>query len=118
MCINNLFSIAQGHKQWLAEVQFLAVFEHPNLVKLLGFCAKDSERGIERLLVYEFMPNKSLEDHMFSKAYPPLPWSLRVQIALGVAEGLAYLHHGEVQVCPFLSVLRNGIVVVEVCVVW
>ncbi|XP_042405512.1 probable serine/threonine-protein kinase PBL19 [Zingiber officinale] len=88
----------QGHKQWLAEVQFLAVFEHPNLVKLLGFCAKDGERGIERLLVYEFMPNKSLEDHLFNKAYPPLPWSLRLQIALGVAEGLAYLHDGEVQV--------------------
>ncbi|XP_074558670.1 putative serine/threonine-protein kinase PBL19 [Curcuma longa] len=88
----------QGHKQWLAEVQFLAVFEHPNLVKLLGFCAKDGERGIERLLVYEFMPNKSLEDHLFSKAYPPLPWTLRLQIALGVAQGLAYLHHGEVQV--------------------
>ncbi|KAG6533641.1 probable serine/threonine-protein kinase PBL19 [Zingiber officinale] len=89
----------QGHKQWLAEVQFLAVVEHPNLVKLLGYCAKDGERGIERLLVYEFMPNKSLEDHLFNRAYPVLPWSLRLQIALGVAEGLQYLHEGlEVQV--------------------
>ncbi|CAD5191114.1 probable serine/threonine-protein kinase PBL19 [Musa acuminata AAA Group] len=88
----------QGHKQWLAEVQFLGVFEHPNLVKLLGYCAQDDERGIERLLVYEFMPNKSLEDHLFSRAYPPLPWNLRLQIALGVAEGLEYLHEGEVQV--------------------
>ncbi|KAG6500520.1 probable serine/threonine-protein kinase PBL19 [Zingiber officinale] len=84
----------QGHKQWLAEVQFLAVFEHPNLVKLLGYCAKDSER----LLVYEFMPNKSLEDHLFGRAHPALPWRLRLQIALGVARGLAYLHGGEVQV--------------------
>lgn len=91
--------MVQGHKQWLAEVQFLAVFEHPNLVKLLGYCAKDSARGIERLLVYEFMPNKSLEDHLFSRAYPAqLPWSRRLQIALGVARGLAYLHGGEVQV--------------------
>ncbi|WOK95157.1 putative receptor-like protein kinase [Canna indica] len=88
----------QGHKQWLAEVQFLAVFEHPNLVKLIGYCAKDSEIGIERLLVYEFMPNKSLEDHLFNRAYPPLTWNLRLQIALGVAQGLAYLHDGEVQV--------------------
>ncbi|RWW12243.1 hypothetical protein GW17_00024099 [Ensete ventricosum] len=80
------------------EVQFLGVFEHPNLVKLLGYCAQDDERGIERLLVYEFMPNKSLEDHLFSRAYPPLPWNLRLQIALGVAEGLEYLHEGEVQV--------------------
>ncbi|XP_074587812.1 putative serine/threonine-protein kinase PBL19 [Curcuma longa] len=89
----------QGHKQWLAEVQFLAVVEHPNLVELLGYCAKDGERGIERLLIYEFMPNKSLEDHLFNRAYPVLPWSLRLQIALGVAEGLQYLHEGlEVQV--------------------
>ncbi|WOK98212.1 putative receptor-like protein kinase [Canna indica] len=89
----------QGHKQWLAEVQFLGVVEHPNLVKLLGYCAKDGERGIERLLVYEFMPNKSLEDHLFSRAYPGLLWNLRLKVALGVAEGLQYLHEGlEVQV--------------------
>lgn len=45
------------------------------------------------------MPNKSLEDHLFNRAYPFLPWNLRLQIALGAAEGLAYLHEGlEVQV--------------------
>lgn len=89
----------QGHKQWLAEVQFLGVVEHPNLVKLIGYCSIDGERGIQRLLVYEFMPNKSLEDHLFSRANPSLPWNLRLQIILGVAEGLAYLHEGlEVQV--------------------
>lgn len=89
----------QGHKQWLAEVQFLGVVEHPNLVKLIGYCAVDGERGIQRLLVYEYMPNKSLEDHLFSKAYPPLPWEKRMQIMLGAAQGLAYLHEElEVQV--------------------
>ncbi|XP_019709743.2 probable serine/threonine-protein kinase PBL19 [Elaeis guineensis] len=89
----------QGHKQWLAEVQFLGVVEHPNLVKLIGYCAVDGERGIQRLLVYEFMPNKSLEDHLFNRNYPALSWNLRLQIALGAAEGLAYLHEGlEVQV--------------------
>ncbi|KAJ6807549.1 putative serine/threonine-protein kinase PBL19 [Iris pallida] len=89
----------QGHKQWLAEVQFLGVVEHPNLVKLVGYCAEDGERGTQRLLVYEFMPNRSLDDHLFNRAYPPLPWNLRLQIALGAAEGLAYLHQGlEVQV--------------------
>ncbi|KAJ0051492.1 hypothetical protein Pint_00045 [Pistacia integerrima] len=89
----------QGHKQWVAEVQFLGVVEHPNLVKLIGYCAVDGERGIQRLLVYEFMPNRSLEDHLFSRAFPPLPWKTRLQIILGAAEGLAYLHEGlEVQV--------------------
>ncbi|RWR89725.1 putative receptor-like protein kinase isoform X1 [Cinnamomum micranthum f. kanehirae] len=89
----------QGHKQWKAEVQFLAVVEHTNLVKLIGYCSVDGERGIQRLLVYEFMPNKSLEDHLFNRALPVLPWNLRLQIILGAAQGLTYLHEGlEVQV--------------------
>ncbi|KAL5866210.1 hypothetical protein ACOSQ3_003724 [Xanthoceras sorbifolium] len=89
----------QGHKQWLAEVQFLGVVEHQNLVKLIGYCAADGARGIQRLLVYEFMPHRTLEHHLFNKAFPPLPWKTRLQITLGAAEGLAYLHQGlEVQV--------------------
>ncbi|PKU82684.1 probable serine/threonine-protein kinase PBL19 [Dendrobium catenatum] len=89
----------QGHKQWLAEVQFLGVVDHPNLVKLIGYCAVDGERGPQRLLVYEFMPNKSLDYHLFSRSLPPVPWKVRLQIALSAAEGLLYLHEGlEVQV--------------------
>lgn len=89
----------QGHKQWLAEVQFLGVVNHQHLVKLLGYCAVDGERGIQRLLVYEFMPNRSLEDHLFNRQLPALPWKRRLDIILGSAEGLAYLHGGlEVQV--------------------
>ncbi|KAI7727273.1 hypothetical protein M8C21_026934 [Ambrosia artemisiifolia] len=82
----------QGHKQWVAEVQFLGVVDHPNLVKLIGYCAVDGERGIQRLLVYEFMPNKSLEDHLFRNSHEALPWKRRLQIMLGAAQGLAYLH--------------------------
>ncbi|KAI5594467.1 hypothetical protein BDE02_03G075100 [Populus trichocarpa] len=89
----------QGHKQWLAEVQFLRVVSHPNLVKLIGYCSVDGERGIQRLLVYEYMPNRSLEDHLFNRGLPNLPWRKRLEIILGAAEGLAYLHGGmEVQV--------------------
>uniref|UniRef100_A0A0E0AEC5 Protein kinase domain-containing protein n=1 Tax=Oryza glumipatula TaxID=40148 RepID=A0A0E0AEC5_9ORYZ len=90
----------QGHKQWLAEVQFLGVLEHPNLVRLVGYCAVDSETSKHRLLVYEFMPNKSLDDHLFNRAHPPLSWRLRLQIMIGAARGLDYLHEGlqEVQV--------------------
>lgn len=85
----------QGHKEWLAEVKFLGVVEHPNLVKLVGFCMEDGGRGIQRLLVYEYMPNKSLEHHLFNKNLPtPLSWKLRLQIMLGAAQGLFYLHHG------------------------
>lgn len=88
----------QGHKEWLTEVQFLGVVNHPNLVKLLGYCSVDGER-MQRLLVYEYMPNKSLAVHLFSTNFPPIPWKTRLQILLGAAEGLAYLHEGlEIQV--------------------
>lgn len=109
----------QGHKQWVTEVQFLGVVEHPNLVKLVGYCAVDGERGIQRLLVYEFMQNKSLEDHLFNKAYPALTWERRLQIVLGAAQGLAYLHEElEVQVCNprFFEVLYESVCNACVCI--
>lgn len=99
LCLFSQKPFIQGHKQWIAEVQFLGVVEHPNLVKLVGYCAVDGERGIQRLLVYEFMSNKSLEDHLFNRAFPVLPWNTRLHIILGAAQGLAYLHEElEVQV--------------------
>ncbi|WCJ20809.1 Protein kinase superfamily protein [Euphorbia peplus] len=78
----------QGHKEWLAEVSFLGNLLHPNLVKLIGYCIEDDQR----LLVYEFMPRGSLENHLFRKGSLPLPWSIRMKIALGAARGLAFLH--------------------------
>ncbi|KAK8711074.1 hypothetical protein V6N13_146376 [Hibiscus sabdariffa] len=77
----------QGHKEWLAEVDFLGNLLHPNLVKLVGYCIEDDHR----LLVYEFMPRGSLENHLFRRSLP-LPWSVRMKIALGAAKGLAFLH--------------------------
>ncbi|KAL5725039.1 Serine/threonine-protein kinase pbl34 [Ranunculus cassubicifolius] len=77
----------QGHKEWLAEVNFLGDLLHPNLVKLIGYCIE----GDQRMLVYEFMPRGSLENHLFRRALP-LPWSTRMKIALGAARGLAFLH--------------------------
>ncbi|CAO2819408.1 unnamed protein product [Amaranthus hypochondriacus] len=89
----------QGHKEFLTEVQFLGVVDHQKLVKLLGYCAVDGERGIQRLLVYEYMRNKSLEHHLFGRNVVPLPWITRLKIMLDAAEGLDYLHTGmEVQV--------------------
>ncbi|XP_071737850.1 serine/threonine-protein kinase PCRK1-like [Rutidosis leptorrhynchoides] len=82
----------QGHKEWINEVNFLGVVNHPNLVKLVGYCAEDDERGIQRLLVYELMSNKSLEDHLLTRGKAPLSWMTRLRIAEGAARGLAYLH--------------------------
>ncbi|WJX88020.1 Serine/threonine-protein kinase pbl34 [Trifolium repens] len=77
----------QGHKEWLAEVNYLGDLVHQNLVKLIGYCIEDDQR----LLVYEFMPRGSLENHLFRRSLP-LPWSIRMKIALGAAKGLAFLH--------------------------
>ena len=75
-------------------MNFLGVVEHPNLVKLLGYCAEDDERGIQRLLVYEYMLNRSVQDHLSSKLNSSLPWAIRMKIAQDTARGLAYLHEG------------------------
>ncbi|KAA8549272.1 hypothetical protein F0562_000956 [Nyssa sinensis] len=82
----------QGHKEWINEVNFLGVVKHPNLVKLVGYCAEDDERGIQRLLVYELMRNKSLEDHLMARLPSSLSWMARLKIAQDAARGLAYLH--------------------------
>jgi len=81
----------QGHREWLAEVIFLGQLSHPHLVKLIGYCCEDEHR----LLVYEFMARGSLENHLFRKMSVPLPWSIRMKIALGAAKGLAFLHVAE-----------------------
>ena len=88
-----LRSSIQGHKEWINEVSFLGVVNHPNLVKLVGYCADDDERGMQRLLVYELMSNKSLEDHLVGRVMSvSLPWITRLKIAQDAAQGLAYLH--------------------------
>ncbi|KAI3459953.1 hypothetical protein Pfo_016616 [Paulownia fortunei] len=85
----------QGLKEWQAEVKFLGKFSHPNLVKLLGYCWEERQF----LLVYEYMQKGSLESHLFRKdAAEPIPWDIRMKIAIGAARGLAFLHTTEKQV--------------------
>ncbi|KAK4343023.1 hypothetical protein RND71_038839 [Anisodus tanguticus] len=82
----------QGHKEWVTEVNVLGVAEHRNLVKLVGYCAEDDERGIQRLLVYEYMTNRSVENHLSARSQTPLSWAVRLKIAQDAARGLTYLH--------------------------
>lgn len=86
----------QGHREWLAEVFYLGQLYHPHLVKLVGYCLEDDQR----LLVYEFMPRGSLENHLFRRGsyFQPLSWTLRLKVALGAAKGLAFLHSAETKV--------------------
>ncbi|XP_031386362.1 probable serine/threonine-protein kinase PBL3 [Punica granatum] len=78
----------QGHKEWLTEVDYLGELHHPNLVKLIGYCLE----GENRLLVYEYMPKGSLENHLFRRGPQPLPWAVRLKVAIGAARGLCFLH--------------------------
>ncbi|CAL5416246.1 unnamed protein product [Camellia sinensis] len=86
--------IPQGLQQWQSEVKFLGKFSHPNLVKLLGYCWEDDQL----LLIYEYMQKGSLESHLFKRGLEPLPWEARLNIAIGAAQGLAFLHTTEKQV--------------------
>uniref|UniRef100_A0A2C9V8K0 non-specific serine/threonine protein kinase n=1 Tax=Manihot esculenta TaxID=3983 RepID=A0A2C9V8K0_MANES len=80
----------QGNREFLVEVLMLSLLHHPNLVNLIGYCAD----GDQRLLVYEYMPLGSLEDHLheISPGVKPLDWNTRMKIAAGAAKGLEYLH--------------------------
>ncbi|KAF9605777.1 hypothetical protein IFM89_018443 [Coptis chinensis] len=78
----------QGHNEWLNELIILSQFNHPNVVKLIGYCSE----GNKRILVYEYMPRGSLEGYLVRECGYGLSWSRRLKIALGAAKGLAYLH--------------------------
>ncbi|XP_038719061.1 serine/threonine-protein kinase PBL27-like [Tripterygium wilfordii] len=80
----------QGNREFLVEVLMLSLLHHSNLVNLIGYCAD----GDQRLLVYEFMPLGSLEDHLHDLPpdKEPLDWNTRMKIAAGAAKGLEYLH--------------------------
>ncbi|EPS58736.1 hypothetical protein M569_16077, partial [Genlisea aurea] len=81
----------QGDREFTAEMETIGKVKHRNLVPLLGYC----KVGEERLLVYEYMKNGSLEDvlHDRKKAGIRLNWAARRKIAVGAARGLAFLHH-------------------------
>lgn len=86
----------QGHKEWLAEIDYLGQLQHPNLVKLIGYCLENEHR----LLVYQFMAKGSVENHLFRKGtyFQPLSWGIRMSVALEAAKGLAFLHSTEPKV--------------------
>ncbi|KAA8533751.1 hypothetical protein F0562_031268 [Nyssa sinensis] len=82
----------QGHREFLAEMETLGKVKHRNLVPLLGYCSF----GDEKVLVYEYMMNGSLDLWLRNRtgALDVLDWSKRLKIATGAARGLAFLHHG------------------------
>ncbi|PRQ48392.1 putative protein kinase RLK-Pelle-L-LEC family [Rosa chinensis] len=78
----------QGRKEYRAEVKIISSLRHRNLVQLIGWC----HDGGQFLLVYEFMPNGSLDAHLFGKSRSALSWAMRYKISLGLGSALLYLH--------------------------
>ncbi|KAK4761201.1 hypothetical protein SAY87_006094 [Trapa incisa] len=97
VAVKCLKSVAGGDSEFWAEVTIIARMHHLNLVRLWGFCA---EKG-ERILIYEYVPNGSLDKYLFrsdrsqtdgEEDKPVLDWNIRYRIAVGVARAIAYLH--------------------------
>ena len=90
---NLLNNRGQAEKEFKVEVEAIGRVRHKNLVRLLGYCVE----GEHRMLVYEYVDNGNLEqwlhgDGLGSKS--PLTWEIRMNIVLGTAKGLMYLHEG------------------------
>ncbi|XP_024033027.1 chitin elicitor receptor kinase 1 [Morus notabilis] len=83
----------QATREFLAELKVLTRVHHLNLVRLIGYCVEGS-----LFLVYEFIENGNLSQHLRGSEREPLPWSTRVQIALDSARGLEYIHEHTVPV--------------------
>ncbi|XP_051216373.1 proline-rich receptor-like protein kinase PERK4 [Lolium perenne] len=78
----------QGEREFQAEVDMISRVHHRHLVSLVGYCIA----GARRLLVYDFVPNQTLEHHLHGKGLPAMEWTTRLRIAVGSAKGVAYLH--------------------------
>ncbi|KAM4077951.1 hypothetical protein ACJW30_12G179000 [Castanea mollissima] len=78
----------QGLEEFKNEVVLIAKLQHKNLVKLLGYCVQ----GDEKILIYEYMPNKSLDCFIFEQNDTLLAWPKRFDIIIGIVRGLLYLH--------------------------
>ncbi|XP_042490419.1 uncharacterized protein LOC122070347 [Macadamia integrifolia] len=78
----------QGRVAFETEIQMLSKLKHTHVVSLIGFCKEKNEMT----LVYEYMANGDLSKHLFGSDLPPLTWKQRLEICIGVARGINYLH--------------------------
>lgn len=102
-CVNH--DSKQGLREFMAEISSMGRLQHKNLVQMKGWC----RRGNELLLVYDYMPNGSLNRWIFDKPKTVLGWEGRKRVLADVAEGLNYLHHGWEQVVVHRDIKSSNV---------
>ncbi|PRQ42683.1 putative protein kinase RLK-Pelle-L-LEC family [Rosa chinensis] len=95
----------QGMKEFVAEIVSIGRLRHRNIVQLLGYCRRKGEL----LLVYDYMPNGSLDKYLFDQPEVTLNWSQRFKVIKGVASGLFYLHEEWEQVVIHRDVKASNV---------